>query len=51
MGFEEKHTINIIVVYSSRYEEMMTLEVKDIFGSERLPDIKSRFSKLLKKIL
>ena len=51
MGFEEKHTINKIAVYSSRYGEMMTLEVKDIFDLERLPAVKKRFIELCKRIV
>ncbi len=51
MGSEEKHTINKIAVYSSRYGEIMTLEVKDIFDLERLPAVKQRFIELCKKIV
>lgn len=51
MGFEEKHTINKIAVYSSRYGEMMTIEIKDIFDVERLLAVKQRFIELCKRIV
>lgn len=50
MGSEEKHTINKVAVYSSRYGEIMTLEIKDIFDIERLPAVKQRFIELCKRV-
>lgn len=39
-GYEKKHAINKIAVYSSRYGELMTLDIKDIIDLERLQAVK-----------
>ena len=47
-GYDKKHAINKIAVYSSRYGELMELDVNDIFDVERLPDIKEQFAEICK---
>ncbi|MCK8061701.1 MULTISPECIES: hypothetical protein [unclassified Fusibacter] len=51
-GITEKgkiQTINSVAIYSSRYGEIMKIDIEDIFDTNRLPELKSWMKEVSKK--